>query len=427
MTLSRSTHVDHPTRDRLAGRYRLEEPLGYGGMGAVHRAHDELLDRPVAVKLLDHASPEQAGVSVAEARAAARLNHPGIVQVFDAGADHGTSYIVMELVPGRSLRDILRERGPLAPREAIVLAMQLADALDAAHRTGLVHCDVKPGNVIVTPTGHVKLVDFGIARAAAAACSAPTGETRASASYVAPEQLCSQPVDGRADVYALGAVLYEMLLGQPPFVGSDPNAVAAERLFRDPRPLRALDSGISAGLQGVVMCALARARDERYAGAAQMRDALREELARAQGHADAETRVLVPPPKQASAVVHPQHGREHAGPHRIPPVLRRWQPYRHVLVIAASAIVICTLVLVGWSVSGRPSFGQRPLAPALVGHGLSELTPVLEQAGIAPADVVVTTRAVGQPYVGLVVDQQPQPGQPLDRTNTLQIAVGVPE
>ena len=423
MTLSRPTHHDAPTRDRLAGRYRLEEPLGYGGMGEVHRAHDELLDRPVAVKLLDHGPPEQARVSLAEARAAARLNHPGIVQVFDVGADDGTSYIVMELVPGRSLRDILRERGPLAPGDAVVLAIQLADALDAAHRAGLVHCDVKPGNVIVTPSGHVKLVDFGIARSAAAACSAPREEIRASASYVAPEQLCSQPVDGRVDVYALGAVLYEMLLGQPPFVGSDPNAVAAARLVRDPRLPRTLDSRIWPGLQGVVMRALARVREERYAGAAQMRDALRQELARSQ-EAEAETQVLVgAPPKRPSAAVHP----ERADSGRIPPRARRSQPSGHVLTIAASAIVICALVLGGWLVSGRPSFGEAPVTPALVGHRLSDLTPVLVQAGIAPADVVVTTRPVGRPYVGLVVDQQPQPGQPLGRTNNLQIAVGVPE
>jgi serine/threonine-protein kinase len=300
--------------------------------------------------------------------------------------------------------------------------------LDAAHRAGLVHCDVKPGNVIVTPAGHVKLVDFGIARATAAADSAPTEEIRASARYVAPEQLRPQPVDARADVYALGAVLYEMLLGQPPFIGTDPHAVAAARLVRDPRPPRALDSRIWPSLEAVVMRALARVREDRYAGAAQLRDALRQELARAQDHTDAATQVLVgPAPKQPSVAVPPQRGRQPAGPARVPQGARRWRPQAQVLALAASAIALCALVLVGWMVAGRPSVGQRPVAPTLVGHGLSELTPILEQAGIAPADVVVTTRAVGPSYVGLVVDQQPQPGEPLERTKTLQIAVGVPE
>ncbi len=204
----------------FAGRYRLREQVGVGGMGRVYRAHDEVLDRDVAVKLLDERASADADVSRAcaeEARAAARLARPGIARVFDSGIQDGRGFVVMELVSGRTLEQILRGRGRLAPFEAAEIAARVAAALEYAHRQGVVHCDVKPHNIILAPDGTPKLVDFGIARVASTTGSLAADEIRGSAPYVSPEQVRGEAVDGRADIYGLGAVLYELLTGRPPF------------------------------------------------------------------------------------------------------------------------------------------------------------------------------------------------------------------
>jgi serine/threonine-protein kinase len=189
--------------ERLGGRYVLAEPLGYCGMGRVFRAHDVLLDRDVAVKLVEDAR------ATAEPRAAASVSHSGVVRIFDVGQ----CFIVTELVEGRSLREVLRDHGHLAPVKAAHLTAQVADALEAIHQHGLVHCDVKPGNILITQSGTPKLIDFGIAQASAGlhADGSSDGAIWASAAYLAPEQARGESVDARTDVYALGVVLYELL------------------------------------------------------------------------------------------------------------------------------------------------------------------------------------------------------------------------
>jgi serine/threonine protein kinase len=251
---------------RLGGRYMLGEPIGYGGMGRVFRAHDALLDRDVAVKVVEDAG------AIAEARAAAGVSHAGVVRIFDVGP----SFIVMELVDGRSLRDILLEQGRLPPARAGHLAAQIADALEAIHRHGLVHCDVKPRNILVSPSGIPKLIDFGVAQAAAGPqADAADGAVWASAAYVSPEQARGESIDARTDVYALGVVLYELLVGRQPFSGNSPASVAAQRLVVDPASPRRVDPSIPTALSGVVMRALARDPAHRFATAADLRDALR--------------------------------------------------------------------------------------------------------------------------------------------------------
>src|SRR5215210_963136 len=262
--------------DRVADRYQLCELLGQGGMARVYRAHDEVLDRAVAIKIIerqpDNAAFEQACIT--EARAAAGLAHPNIAQIFDSGVHEGNGYIVMELVPGRTLRAILDERQVLPPGEAIELAAQIADALDCAHSHGVIHCDVKPPNIIVTPDGRPKLVDFGIARAMAAT-TRQTDEVWGSAPYMAPEQVEGLRPDGRTDLYGLGVVLYELLTGRLPFEGTTIASIASQRLVKDPPPLRQHNPRIALELERVVLRALARERSERYAGASEFRDALR--------------------------------------------------------------------------------------------------------------------------------------------------------
>lgn len=291
-------------------------------MGQVFRARDEVLGREVAVKRLDvlDQSPAEVGAHVAdagaalarEARAAAGLSHPNIAAVYDAGADEaGRGYVVMELVPGRTLRAILQERRTLPPVEAARLAASLADGLEAAHRRGVVHCDVKPQNVVVAPDGTPKLVDFGIARASDSTRTL-SGEVRGSAPYVSPEQARGERVDGRSDVYALGAVLFELLTGRPPFQGENAAAVVAQRLVTDPPRPRSLDPSIPADLEQVVLTALARDPARRYARADDLGGALRAYLARAASEQTTRVTVLAPARPRAGAPAMPARARVRA-------------------------------------------------------------------------------------------------------------------
>ena len=261
---------------RIAGRYELREPIGQGGMGQVYRGRDVVLDRPVAIKLLAGTAVDlDAREAADEARAAARVGHPSVARIFDSGTENGVTFVVMELVEGRPLHELLAERRTVPPREAAALAASLADALDEAHRRGVVHCDVKPRNIIVTPDGVPKLVDFGIARVTTTTRVIASDEVRGSAPYVSPEQVRGDRIDGRSDVYALGAVLYEMLTGRPPFLGDNVVAVISQRLVSDPPTLRSIDPTIPPPLEQVILTALAREPDQRYPSAAAFRDALR--------------------------------------------------------------------------------------------------------------------------------------------------------
>ena len=282
MSLTTGTTRDQATRDtpggigpasRLADRYRLVEQIGSGGMGRIYRAHDERLDRDVAIKLLEP-DADAADVSASEARAAARLAHPGLAQVFDVGRQHGLEYIVMELVRGRSLREVLAARRRLSPAESVSIGAQLADALAHAHRHGVVHCDVKPRNVMLTPDGTVKLLDFGIAQGTGTTRTLPLGEIRGSAAYLSPEQVRGERPDGRSDVYALGALLFELLTGRQLFLGPDVRSVLVQRLVADPPRPRQLNPAISPALERVLLKALARNPTERFQSAGQLRDAL---------------------------------------------------------------------------------------------------------------------------------------------------------
>ena len=261
----------------LAGRYRLIEPLGRGGMGRVYRGVDERLDRPVAVKLIyddDVSYRDQRHACAVEALVAARLNHPGIVQVLDSGFDDGRCFVVMELAAGRTLAELLREGGALPVERALDFAAQVADALDEAHRQDVVHCDVKPGNLIVDEDDRVRLIDFGIARVASSTSGLGNQELHGSAKYVAPEQVEGAPIDGRTDLYSLGVVLFEMLTGRPPFVGGSVASTLAQRLAADPPPLCPTGAAAPPEVEQIVRRALAREPDDRFRTAGELRDAL---------------------------------------------------------------------------------------------------------------------------------------------------------
>jgi serine/threonine-protein kinase len=261
----------------LGGRYRLVEEVARGGMARVWVAEDPILRRRVAVKILDPTLADDEHVRQRfrhEAIAAARLTHPGIVATYDTGEDDGVAYIVMELVDGTTLRRLLDQRPRLPVGEVADIGAQVADALDHAHSRGLVHRDVKPGNVLVERDGRVKVTDFGIAKAAGSSELTRAGAVVGTARYLAPEQVEGAPVDARTDVYALGLVLYEMLCGQTPFNGDNEIANAVARLRADPVPVGVTRPEVPSAVQDVVGRALARDPDHRPASAGELRDAL---------------------------------------------------------------------------------------------------------------------------------------------------------
>jgi serine/threonine-protein kinase len=261
----------------LGGRYQLVEPLARGGMASVWIAEDPVLSRKVAVKILRTdlaADPDTRARFRYEAIAAARLNHPNVVATYDTGDDDGTAYIVMELVDGPTVRDLLRADGPLPVREALRIGIQVADALEAAHRAGLVHRDVKPPNVLVPRAGPVKVTDFGIAKAAGENDLTRTGTVMGTARYLAPEQVNGKPADARTDVYALGLLLYEMLCGKPPFGGDTDVATAMARLTTTAPPIRTQRPDVPAELDDLVHKCLARDPARRFTSAADVRAAL---------------------------------------------------------------------------------------------------------------------------------------------------------
>jgi eukaryotic-like serine/threonine-protein kinase len=261
----------------LGGRYRLDRELARGGMATVWIAEDPLLSRRVAVKLLLPELAVDDALRVRfrnEAIAAAKLTHPGIVATYDTGDDDGTAYIVMELVEGKTLRRLIDDRGKLPVREAVDISSQVADALEHAHRQGLVHRDIKPANVLVQSDGRAKVTDFGIAKAAGGDDLTRTGTVVGTARYLAPEQVNGHPVDGRADVYALGLVLYEMLAGRAPFGGDSDMATAVARLTNSPEPISAARPEVSRPLEDVVARSLARDPEYRFQSAQAFKDAL---------------------------------------------------------------------------------------------------------------------------------------------------------
>ena len=261
----------------LGGRYRLVEPLARGGMATVWIADDPVLSRRVAVKVLraDLAADDATRARFRnEAIAAARLSHPNIVSTYDTGDDEGIAYIVMELVDGPTLRHLIDEHNGLPVADVIRIGKQVADALDAAHRAGIVHRDVKPANVLVPRAGPVKVTDFGIAKAAGGDDLTRTGTVMGTARYLAPEQVNGRPTDPRTDVYALGLLMFESLVGHPPFGGDTDIATAMARLTTSAPAIRVERPEVSQALDDVIHRCLARQPEARFGSAAAVRDAL---------------------------------------------------------------------------------------------------------------------------------------------------------
>jgi len=262
----------------LSNRYRLVEWLGEGSMGAVYRAHDETLDRDVAIKFLlpERVAGGEAGARfLREARAVARLSHPHIMTLFDVGREGDWRYLVLEHIPGQDLHARMVERGgPLPVREALHAVRGALEALAYAHAQGVVHRDIKPENIMLTPAGQVKVTDFGLALARGDVRLTQEGMIVGTVLYLAPEVVTGGPVDQRADLYAVGAVLYELLTGRPPFASDDPLAVLSQILHTPVTPPRAVEASIPAEVEQVILKLLAKNPAERYATAEEVLAAL---------------------------------------------------------------------------------------------------------------------------------------------------------
>ena len=293
--------MTQPEPTLIGGRYELGELLGRGGMAEVRKGKDQRLGRTVAVKRLRTDLASDATFQARfrrEAQSSASLNHPSIVSTYDTGEEMATDgsgvaqpYIVMECVEGRTLRDILREGRKILPERALEITAGVLSALDYSHRAGIIHRDIKPGNVMLTPSGDVKVMDFGIARAISDASSTMT-QTAAvvgTAQYLSPEQARGETVDSRSDVYSTGCLLYELLTGRPPFVGDSPVAVAYQHVREQAAPPSDRDDQLDAEIDAIVMKSLAKRVEDRYQSAAAMKADIERYLA---GH-----------PIQAPAVV----------------------------------------------------------------------------------------------------------------------------
>ena len=324
----------------IAGRYELEELAGTGGMSSVYRAHDTLLERHVALKLLHEyhgADAESIERFRREARAVAQLSHPHIVTVIDRGEDGDRQFIVFEYVDGENLKELVAREGPLPVRRALELAIQVGEGLACAHEHGVVHRDVKPQNVLLNGDGQAKVTDFGIARSLDVDHGmTQTGTVIGTSNYIAPEQASGRSVDERTDIYSLGVVLFELLTGDVPFPGENFVAVAMRHVHEEPPSVLELRPDVPFRVAQVVERALAKDPDDRFPSMATMVAELRACLA--EGEAPDARTMIVPPAAQRGAA-----GRR-----------RRRRAWPLVALLVGLAVVAAVAV---WALSGRDPAG----------------------------------------------------------------------
>jgi eukaryotic-like serine/threonine-protein kinase len=343
----------------VLGRYHVEDVLGGGGMALVYRARDEELDRPVAIKLLaDNLAADEAFRKrfLREARLAAQLAHPNVVQVYDSGEADGRPYIVMEYVEGETLADVLSRRGRLPPAEAVELALQVCSGLEHAHQAGLVHRDIKPQNLLIRGDGTVKIVDFGIARSSRGTRLTETGSVLGTAAYLAPEQAAGEEVTPAADVYAVGVVLYELLAGRTPHTAESLNQFLVLGHEQSIPELRELAPEVPAPLEDVVMRCLARIPEYRPPSAGALAASLSATSAelptaaasRDEDTAEAPTRLAAP----AGTRVAP------TSETAVRPVARR--PRTTALAIGAVALALAVGGWMAFSDDSDPDSGSSP-------------------------------------------------------------------
>ncbi|GAB7071400.1 Stk1 family PASTA domain-containing Ser/Thr kinase [Mycobacterium hodleri] len=384
------------THQRLSDRYELGDILGFGGMSEVHLARDVRLHRDVAVKVLraDLARDPTFFLRFSrEARNAAGLNHPAIVAVYDSGEadtpDGPLPYIVMEYVDGVTLRDIVRNDGPVEPRRAVEIIADACQALNYSHQNGIVHRDVKPANIMIDRAGAVKVMDFGIARALHddGAKLTQTSAVIGTAQYLSPEQASGETVDARSDVYSLGCVFYELLTGEPPFVGDTPVSVAYQHVRKDPPPPSRRNPALSPDLDAVVLKSLAKNPANRYQTAAEMRDDL---IRVRDGLTPAAPKVFTDAEHADLASTSPGHRRAA----RVGGSGRRWLAAGAMLAVLAIVVTIAVTVFVG----------DRQRVPDVRGQGQADAQVSLQNLGFK---TIVNPEASSTVRRGIVISTDP--------------------
>jgi eukaryotic-like serine/threonine-protein kinase len=439
----------------LSNRYELGDTLGYGGMSEVHKGRDVRLGRDVAVKVLraDLArDPQFQERFRREAQNAAALNHPAIVAVYDTGetrTEHGPlPYIVMEYVDGRTLRDIVKTEGPLPGQRAMEIMADVSAALDFSHRHGIIHRDVKPANVMITRTGAVKVMDFGIARAVhdGQAAVTQTAAVIGTAQYLSPEQARGETVDARSDVYAAGCVLFELLTGEPPFTGDSPVAVAYQHVREDPKPPSALNPRVNPALDAIVLKAMSKGAANRYQSAAEMRTDLVRVLSGQRPLAPMvmtdEDRTTIMSQGRTTAMPQ-QRGRHRPqamadddyDPYEDEEEERRRRRRKGWLIALLTVLGVSLIAVLIWlmsSVLGDEAPSGLTSVPDVTGQTLDAARNDLTNRGFHPEVQYVTCEQTptnepgkcGPESIGKVIDTTPKPGTKMDKDDKLVLIVG---
>jgi eukaryotic-like serine/threonine-protein kinase len=421
------------------GRYELHRRLGRGGMAEVYLARDQMLDRPVAVKVLFPALATDPGFVERfrrEAQSAAALNHPNIVSVYDWGEANGTYFIVMEYVEGESLAEMIHAQTRLHPDRAAEIGSDMASALGFAHRNGVVHRDVKPGNVLITRDGDVKVADFGIARAISDSSDqalTKTGSVMGTATYFSPEQARGANVDQRSDIYALGCVIYEMITGRPPFSGENAVAIAYKHVQEAVVPPRRIDPALPETLEAIILKCLAKNPANRYPTAQDLRADLRRYLDGA--------RILAEPVQAAPPIGPDATGVMAPTGYVQPTSAQQWddgygdygydddyqeeeEPKRSkaflVMLILLLLVLAGLLFLVARALGGGGEEAEQIEVPRVVDMAQADAEQAIRDAGLEPRVEEAPHPTVA---AGTVFETDPQAGREVDEGSTVVLRV----